>query len=212
MKKTILAAAALVSTLGSQAQDVKLPAVDLNQKSATVVEALATRHSVREYSDRELSAQELSNLCWAACGMTRDAEHRTAPTAMNRKEIRLYVFTQKAVFEYEPVSNTLKFIAEGDQRRLMAGGSGFKQDFVMQAPVTLLMVVDLERFGSTDQHAVAMSYVDAGIVSENINLYCQAVGLATVPRATMDSAAISKLLNLSEKQVPLMNNPVGWPK
>ncbi|MCD8282853.1 MAG: hypothetical protein LUC22_06340 [Prevotella sp.] len=36
------------------------------------------------------------------------------------------------------------------------------------------------------------------------------MGLATVPRATMDTAGIVRLLGLTDKQVPIMNNPVGW--
>lgn len=57
-----------------------------------------------------------------------------------------------------------------------------------------------------------MGCVDAGNVSENINLYCQSVGLATVPRATHDTDGIRKLLALTDNQLPIMNNPVGWPK
>lgn len=57
-----------------------------------------------------------------------------------------------------------------------------------------------------------MGCVDAGNVSENVNLYCQAVGLATVPRATHDKAGISKLLGFTDMQLPIMNNPVGYEK
>ena len=46
-------------------------------------------------------------------------------------------------------------------------------------------------------------------MSQNINIFCAAYGLATVPRASMDHAAISALLGLPETKVPLMNNPVG---
>lgn len=213
MKKNILIAALAAANLTSCiAQDITLPAPQTSQQSQTVVEALATRHSVREYSDKKLSEQDLSNLCWAACGMSRDTEHRTAPTARNLKEIRLFVFTDKATYEYLPVENTLKLCAEGDNRSIIAGGKNFSQDFVLNAPVSLVMVIDFDIFGSSDQGAVMMGCVDAGNVSENINLYCQSVGLVTVPRATMDSDAIRKLLNLTDKQLPIMNNPVGYPK
>lgn len=196
----------------ASAQDIQLPAADLHQPSLSTIEALATRHSVREYSTQALTNQQLSNLCWAACGMTRDTEHRTAPTAMNRKEIRLYVFTDKAVYEYLPTENVLHHMVEGDHRSLIAGGKGFSQDFVLQAPVSLLMVMDFDRFGNMDERSKMMACVDAGNVSENINLYCQAVGLCTVPRATMDADGISHLLGLTDNQMPIMNNPVGFPK
>lgn len=74
------------------------------------------------------------------------------------------------------------------------------------------MVIDFELFGSQNDQALMMGCVDAGNVSENINLYCESVGLVTVPRATMDVAGIRKLLGLSDKQLPIMNNPVGYGK
>ena len=212
MKKTIASLVAALVTMGCAAQDIALPKVDMNEKSASVVETLAKRHSVREYSSKPLSLQQLSNLCWAACGVSRDAQHRTAPTAMNRKEIRLFVFTAEGAYEYLAADNMLKLVAKGDNRALLAGGAGFKQNFVLQAPVTLLMVLDFDLFRQNDEHARTMGCVDVGNVSENINLYCQSVGLCTVPRAMMDTEAIGKLLGLNANQVPVLNNPVGFPK
>lgn len=193
------------------AQEIELPAHEKNSAKMSVSQALATRHSVREYSSKELSAQELSNVCWAAVGMSRDDNHRTSPTAMNRQEIRLFVFDKNAVYEYMAKTNVLKQVVKGDHRDLLAGGK-FPQKFVMDAPVTLLMVIDFDLFKSQDEHARQMTCVDAGIVSENINLYCQAAGLVTVPRAQMDKEAISKLLGLSSRQLPILNNPIGYPK
>ncbi|MBQ0061940.1 MAG: nitroreductase family protein [Bacteroidales bacterium] len=207
MKKLFLSML-MMGILMANAQDIKLPAPDMTQKSMSVVDALATRHSVREYSNQELTNQEISNLCWAACGVSRDDAHRTAPTAMNRKEIRLYVFTSANVYEYIATENLLKQVATGDQRKLIAAGQAFAQT----APVSLLMVIDFDLFGGNNERSVMMGCVDAGNVSENINLYCQAVGMATVPRATHDTNGLKQLLNLSDNQMPIMNNPVGFPK
>lgn len=214
MKKIALSLAASFAAIASFAQDIKLPAPDFSQKSTSVVEALKTRHSTREFdSTKELSIQQLSNLCWAACGVSRDAEHRTAPTARNLKEIRLFAFTKSAVYEYDAKANTLVQKVSGDHRALLAGvKGGFSQDFVLDAPVSLLMVIDFDLFGSQDEKAVMMGCVDAGNVSENINLYCESVGLATVPRATHDTDGIRKLLDFTDKQLPIMNNPVGYAK
>lgn len=216
MKNNILIIAFALFTLTSFAQDIKLPKPDMKQQSKSVVEALKTRHSVRDFnSAKKLTNQELSNLCWAACGTARDTNHRTAPTARNLQEIRLFLFTQKAVYEYDAKANILKKKVDGDHRSLMAsngGNGGFRQDFVMDAPVSLLMVIDYELFGSQNEQAMQMGCVDAGNVSENINLYCQSVGLATVPRATHDKDGIRKLLGFTDKQLPIMNNPVGYEK
>ncbi|MCQ2197335.1 MAG: SagB/ThcOx family dehydrogenase [Bacteroidaceae bacterium] len=208
MKKLLVSAMTVMASLSMQAQDIKLPAPNVNRSTMSVMQALNTRHSVRDYSSKELSQQELSDLCWAACGKSRDDDHRTAPTAMNRKEIRLYVFTAKAVYEYKAVENILAQVATGDHRDIVAAS----QKFASEAPVSLLMVIDYKLFGSSAEHAQMMCAVDAGIVSQNINLYCQAAGLATVTRGTMDSKAIKELLKLSDEQVPALNNPVGYPK
>ena len=212
MKKILLSIASVAAVTMTNAQDIKLLAPDFSQQSTSTIEALKTRHSVRSFTNKELTDQQLSNLCWAACGQTRDAQHITAPTAMNKQEIRLFVFTKNGAFEYVAKDNKLVKKADGDHRSLIAGGKQFKQDFVMDCPVSLLMVIDFEKFGSQDSHAQMMGCVDAGIVSENINLYCQSVGLATVPRATHDTEGLKALLGLNDKQLPIMNNPVGFEK
>ena len=102
MKKLLLPTmAAFVANIAC-AQDIKLPAAAVQQKSLSVVEALATRHSVRAYSSKELSNQELSNLCWAACGVSRNNDFRTSP--------KLYLYTAIApiplsTFAGEPTQN-----------------------------------------------------------------------------------------------------------
>ncbi len=212
MKKILLSIASVVAVAVTNTQDINLPAPDFSQSSTSTIEALKTRHSVRSFTNKELTNQQLSNLCWAACGQSRDAQHITAPTAMNKQEIRLFVFTKNGAFEYVAKDNKLVKKADGDHRSLIAGGKQFKQDFVMDCPVSLLMVIDFDKFGSQDSHAQMMGCVDAGIVSENINLYCQSVGLATVPRATHDTEGLKALLGLGEKQLPILNNPVGFEK
>lgn len=210
---TATTAEGLATILARLTGDVVLPAPNKQEPSTPLVQTLAERHSVRNFQPTPLNAQQLSNLCWAACGLSRDAQHRTAPTARNMQEIRLYVFTAEAVYEYDAHANLLRHKATGDHRALMAGRpGGFLQTFAQQAPVSLLMVIDYDRFGSRDLHAQQMGCVDAGIVSQNINLYCQSVGLATVPRATHDTEGLRKLLGLTAQQLPIMNNPVGWEK
>lgn len=214
MKPFILAALAalLIPTAMINGQDIQLPKPDQNRQTLSTAQALATRHSVREYSSKELSLQDLSDLCWAACGLSRDDEHITAASAMNRQEVRLFVFLKQGTYEYVAKYNYLKAIAKGDNRRLVAGGPDFAQDFVMDAPVSLVMVVDFEKLGSQNERSVMMGCVDVGNVSENVNLFCQAAGFVTVPRATMDSEGIKKLLGLTDKQLPVLNNPVGFAK
>lgn len=207
MKKLSLVTTFLLMGISCFAQTTKLPTPDMKRQTISVMETYKQRKSVREYSAKALSEQDLSDLLWAAQGQNREDGHLTSPTAMNRQEIRLYVFTEKSVSLYNPQANTLTQVASGDHRGIMASG----QDFVKNAPVVLLMVADMDKFRSNNQHAQWMVAVDTGIVCENINLFCSAAGLCTVPRGTMDSKAISTLLGLNDNQIPLINNPVGYP-
>jgi len=206
MKNLILSAALALLTSVTFAQ-TQLPAPQKSKKTLSVMEALSTRHSVRAYSQKALSDQELSDLLWAAGGVNRPDGHITSPTAMNRQEVRIFVFTATGVSEYLPQTNQLKEVVKGDHRDIVAG----RQEFAKTAPVSLVLVGDFDKFGSRNDHAQLMVSVDVGIVSENINLYCAAAGLATVPRGTMDIPAIQQLLGLNANQVPIINNPVGYP-
>lgn len=207
MLRNIIFAALLAIGLSACAQQaISLPKPDMNRQTLTVMNSFKERHSERKYSTRMLSDQDLSDLLWAAQGKNREDGRLTAATARNMQEIRTYVFTEKGVCYYDPQNHTLTKVADGDHRDIVAG----RQDFAKAAPVSLVLVADMEKFGSDSQHAVWMVGVDVGIVCENINLFCSAAGLNTVPRGTMDQKAIQTLLGLTEKQVPVINNPVGY--
>lgn len=206
MKKIILTLTAVLCAAAlCSAQNIPLPAP---QKTGgkPVLESLWERQSLNEFSATPLSDQDLSNLLFAAIGVNRENGKLTSPTASNRQEIRVFVFTSECVCEYINKENSLKPVAAGDHRDIVAG----RQEWVKSAPIVLVIVADGNIYGNTDERARTMMAVDAGIVSENINLFCAATGLATRPRASMDAAAIKALLGLDENQNPILNSPVGY--
>ncbi len=207
MKKLILTAilVALISTMS--AQTITLPAPQTDGGLPTN-KALALRHSDRKFdSERQLPLQTVANLLWAACGINRpDTGLRTNPTARNTQEIEVYWFDKGGVYLYDYKQNQLMEIARGDYRNLIAGTEKFRQDFVFEAPASILIVADVEKIGLT------AALIDAGIACENVNIFCAANGLATVPRMTMDVNAIQELLSLPESKLPVLNNPVGFPR
>jgi len=200
------------------AQDKKLPA-PTTKGGMPMNEVIATRHSVREFdTKRDLSDATLGQLLWMTAGVNRpDAKpghngmiaNRSNPTALNRQEIRLFVFGKEGVWEYIAADHSLKQVKTGDHRKLIAGTSQFSQDFVLDAPYGIVFVADLADLPD-DEATRSMALIDVGIACENLNLACVSEGIATVPRATMDKAAISALLGFTDKQIPMMNNPVGY--
>lgn len=190
--------------------EILLPAPE-KAGGCSVSEALALRKSSRDYDKtKQIDRQTLSNLLWAACGLSHGDGLRTNPTAMNSHDIDVYVFTADAVYFYDYTVHGLRGVAAGDHRALLEGIKGHGQEFVMEAPVTLLMVGDTSRYENQSDHNLIFSAMDAAMVSENINLFCAGHGLATVTRGLMDAEAISKALGLPPSAHPLLNNTVGY--
>ena len=191
---------------GVSAQTLSLPALQIENGPA-VLGILAQRQSSNAFDSRPLADRDLANLLWGAMGQNRENGKLTAPSAGNKQEVRLFVFTDDGVSEYLPHSHELKKVADGDHRALVAG----HQDFVKTAPVSLVLVADMDKFGGTEPRQLAMATVDAGIVCENISVAAAGLGLASRPRGSMNSDAIQKLLGLNANQIPIMNNVVGYP-
>ena len=85
------------------------------------------------------------------------------------------------------------------------------QAFVKVAPVSLVLISDVSRFGDAkNTRNQLMGAVDVGTVSQNISLFCTTAHLATVPRASMDIDKLKTVLQLRDTQIPMMNHPVGY--
>ncbi len=211
MKRLIvfLVTTIIAGTVQSQnPKDIKLNAPDLD-RGVTVMKAFEKRASASSFSDKELSLQDLSDLLWAADGINRPENgKRTAPSAMNAQDVDVFVFMKNGVYLYEAKTHSLIFKTEGDHRPLVAGS----QANFAKAPVMLLLVSDISRFRGDDiVRKMSWAAMDAGIVSQNISLFCAGTGLMTRPRAFMETERIKQLLKMSDTQYPLLNNPVGYP-
>ncbi|MDR2681419.1 MAG: SagB/ThcOx family dehydrogenase [Tannerella sp.] len=212
MRKIVVILTVLLMTLSNvysqELQTIKLNRPDKSRGSA-VMKALSERHSEREYDAKDISLQDLSDLLWAANGVNRSNGNRTAPSAMNRQEIDVYVVRKDGTYLYDAGSNTLNPLSTGDYRNAVAGG----QDFVTTAPLSIVLVANLEKLGDpSNENTRLIAAMDAGIVCQNINVFCSAAGLSTVPRATMDKEELTKAFKLTDKQYIMLNNPVGYPK
>jgi SagB-type dehydrogenase family enzyme len=174
-----------------------------------LMQVLKDRATSRDFKSDPLPAQELSNLLWAADGINRpDSGKRTAPTAMDRREIDIYVVTADGAFAWDPKANVLNQVATGDLREATG-----KQDFVKVAPLELLFVADYAKMGERGKEMHELfSWVDTGYISQNVYLYCANAGLATVVRAMLDRDPLAKAMNLRADQKIVLAQTVGYPK
>jgi nitroreductase len=132
MRKTLLAALLALPVLG-WTQPQALQTIKLNgpntKRGLPVMEALSVRASVREWSDKDLTLQDLSDLLWAANGINRpDSKKRTAASAMNAQDVDVYVFRKDGAYLYDAASQSLIPVVAGDYREEIAmrpGGPGW---------------------------------------------------------------------------------------
>lgn len=203
MKKQLLISALLLfvtffTTL--LAQDIQLP-TPVKTGGMPLMEALSKRASTREYSQKVLDNQTLSNLLWAAWGYNRDGK-RTAPSSRNLQEIELYVILKSGAYIYDAKNNILTQVTTNDIRKLTGS-----QDFVATAPLHIAFVANTEKGSSMET-----SHANAGFISQNIYLFCASYSLSTVIRASFDENKLSKALNLTDKRKPIYVQTIGGKK
>ena len=178
------------------ADDIQLPQPD-KLSAATLVEALENRHSDHEFSDREVDNQALSMILWAAYGVNRADGKRTIPTAMNKKDLNVYVFNKDGIWLYDADTNTLKQQSNENYLELFQ-----KQDYM--TPVSTVLVYT----GSTEDYAA----MHAGSAYQNVELYTAANNMASIVRGFFDHEKVSQVLNLPEGQRVIISQAIGWKK
>lgn len=174
-----------------------------------LMQALAARHTTREFKDRRLPQQLLSNLLWAAFGINRPASvGRTAPSAHDVQEIGIYVVMADGAYLYDARRNVLRLAVSRDIRALTG-----LQAFVRDAPVDLVYVADFARF-TRDSEADKLFYsaADTGFISQNVYLFCASEGLATMVRSYIDKPALAKAMRLTPNQHVILAQSVGYAK
>ena len=206
----ILASAAAATPALAAAEQAKAMTLPPRRKDGgeSLLKALKLRRSTREYSDRKLPPEVLSDLLWAAFGINRPSGDRTAPYWRHVMVIDVYAAMEDGVWLYEPKTHTLQRHLSDDIR----AATGL-QDFVAAAPLNLVYVGHGERMTdvSPEERRLYAS-VDTGFIGQNVYLFCASEGLASVFRGAVDYAKLGRLMRLPEQQFVTFAQTVGYPR
>jgi SagB-type dehydrogenase family enzyme len=203
-------------SLAQDSEVIKLPAPQ-KDGGMPLMKALSLRKSTRgDFGpEQKLSMQTLSNLLWAADGVNRPPNHRTAPSAVDWQNIDIYVATADGLFVYDAVNNALKVILKQDVRAIsgLEGPAGpMQQNFSKTAPVSLVYVADMAKAKMQWNGAdvgLTWSYTNAGTIAQNVYLYCASEGLACIVRALMDNAKVAEVFKLRPDQKPILTSTIA---
>jgi len=173
-----------------------------------LLEVLKERHSTRQFKPDPVSREQLSDLLWAGFGVNRpQTGQRTAPCTMNLRSIDVYLVAADGAYRYDADGHRLEVITRQDLRGLTGG-----QDYVQVAPVALLYVADHARFAKVaPAEREFYSAVDAGLIGQNVYLFCASEGLGCVIHMPGDRAALAKALGLRPEQQVVLAHTVGHP-
>lgn len=188
---------------------VRLPAPSIN-KNYSLGKAFMERRSIRSFSDKEISLQDLSNILWCANGINRpDSGGRTYPSAMNKQDIEIYVFLKTGAYYYDFKDNVLNPVSTGDFRASLGS-----QAYVATAPLNLIYVSDISKlsFEKDKEMKLMTAGIDAGHCSQNVYLYCSASGIGAVVRTSVDRKTIGNILKLKEGSMVVMGHTIGFAK
>jgi len=212
LKVTAVAGAAMTAggtdlALAEELEPIQLPKPQTDG-GRHLMQLLRERKSVREFSSERIPLQVLSNLLWAAFGMTRPDGKRTAPSARNWQETGIYVASADGLYLYDAKAHMLMPILK-DDIRVMTG----TQSYVKEAPVNLVYVADYAKAGTSPMEEKDLwSACDAGFIAQNVYLYCTSEGLSTVVRGLIDKPALAKAMKLRPDQKIVLAQSVGYPK
>lgn len=194
---------------------MKLPQPKYDSKFS-IEKTLLERRSVRNYKDEPLTLAEVSQLLWAAQGITEKSKGlRTAPSAGALYPLETYLVAGKVtglpagLYKYIPRGHELEKIADGDKRAELSKAA-LGQSSVSQAPVVIAISAVYERItGKYSQRGIRYTDMEAGHVGENVALQAVALNLGTVMVGAFNDDNVKKVLNLPAEEKPLYLIPVG---
>lgn len=189
-----------------QAQDIALNHPDLTVGSS-LMHALSERKTSRDFSDKPLTLQQISEVLWASGGINRADGKRTAPSSNGKNCVDVYVITADGIYLYQPENWNLKKLKSGDFRKY-AG----RQAFVLPAPLHLIYVADLAKLNGPRDLRHSSACLDAGHKAENVYLYCADKNLSVGTRVYIDFKGLADVLGLNADQEVLMAQSVGYAK
>ncbi len=186
-----------------------------SDSQTSIEKALLERRSIRDYSSASLSLPEISQLLWAAQGITRPGGYRTSPSAGALYPLEVYLISgdidqlPSGVYRYNPEGHKLEQLLEGDVRQELSAAA-LNQESVHEAPAVILISAFYERTtGKYGQRGIQYVHMEVGSVAENIYLQAESLQLGTVFIGAFHDDQVRQVIGLDQEEIPLGIMPVG---
>ena len=196
---------------------VSLPEPRLKSE-VSLEETLLKRRSVREYGNIPLTLEEVSQLLWAAQGITSEWGGRTAPSAGALYPLEVYVAVgsvenlSAGVYKYKPERHELVKVRDDDVRGELAEAA-LSQAWVEESAINIVIAAVYERtIKKYGDRGVRYVHMEAGHAAQNIYLQAAALDLGMVTVGAFHDDWVKEIMGMPEDEVPLYVIPVGTEK
>jgi SagB-type dehydrogenase family enzyme len=186
------------------------------QSDVSIEEALSKRQSTRSFAEEALNLNELSQLLWAAQGITHGREFRTAPSAGALYPLEVYALVGRVddlslgLYKYDISKHALTRIKDGDQREPFSEAV-YQPTIIKQAPLTLIISAVYSRTTvKYGERGIRYVHMEAGHAGQNIMLQATALGLGCVGMGAFDDDFVKDFLG-NKEEAPLYIIPIGRP-
>lgn len=201
----------------STKKTIDLPEPQHNSRTA-IEQALLERRSQRSYAEKHLTLEEISQLCWAAQGVTSPGGFRTAPSAGALYPLEIFVAAadveglEPGIYRYQPENHRLVPEIRGKPTEAL-WQAGLHQSAIKQAPAVFVFTAVFERtIRKYRERGKRYTLMEAGHAAQNLCLQGVSLDLATVPIGAFDDSRVARTLGLDENTRPLYLLPVGHAK
>lgn len=196
--------------------EIKLPEPTL-KGGMSLEETLVERKSIRNYLDKDIPLEHLSQLLWAAQGVTREWGGRTAPSAGATYPLELYIEVRRVgglvpgIYHYSPHEHSLHLVKLGDfsdELMLAALSQRWVKDASLNIVVTAEFSRTTNRYGERGRRYV---YLEAGHAAQNIYLQAASLGLGCVVVGAFNDEAVQNVIGTPSSHEPIYVIPIGFP-
>jgi SagB-type dehydrogenase family enzyme len=177
--------------------------------------SLKERRSIRAFSPQPLTLPEVSQLLWAAQGITGAGGLRTAPSAGALYPLEVYLVVGQVqdlaagVYHYRPDGHRLIPWLPEDKRAEVATAA-FGQSWLRHSAVIIVFTaVDTRTTGKYGDRGIRYIALEAGHAGQNVLLQATALGLGAVVVGAFNDPRVDRLLNLPSQEHTLYLLPVG---
>jgi len=185
------------------------------ESSVSLEEALLKRRSVREYADVPLTLEEVSQLLWAAQGVTSEWGGRTAPSAGALYPLEVYLAVGSieniapGVYKYRPRRHEIVQVRDEDVRSELAKAT-LGQAWIKEGAIDIIIAAVYERTTKKyGDRGVRYVHLEAGHAAQNIYLQAAALDLGIVTVGAFYDDRVKDIIGMLEDEVPLYVIPVG---